>query len=207
MIFVNARFLTQNVTGVQRFAIELSRELVLKLGTEVKFIAPYNIIQKDLAEEFHVEIIGKCTGYLWEQIELPLYLKRKGSPKLINLCSMAPALYSNNIVTIHDRTWVRFPDTFSRSFKIVYRFLTPLLCREARKILTVSRFSLKEISDYFQVERNKFSVIYNAVDKRFLHKVDENLGKDPYFLAVSSIKGNKNFKVVLESFLLLQNKS
>ena len=86
-IVVNARFLTQKITGVQRFAIELSRELVKIYGDKIKFVAPGNIVQKEIAEEFHVEIVGRKSGYYWEQIELPLYLKKKGSPVLLNFRS------------------------------------------------------------------------------------------------------------------------
>lgn len=206
MIYVNARFLTQDLTGVQRFAIELSRELVKFLGDSVKFVSPCNVIQKKIAEEFHVEIVGKKTGYYWEQIELPRYLKKKGSPKLMSFCSVAPVFYSNNIVAIHDITWIRFPSTFSRSFRIMYHLLTPILCKKAKKILTVSHFSLKEICGYYGVPRNKIEVVYNAVDARFTNTDDPNLKKERYFVAVSSVKENKNFPVVVEAFKRMKEK-
>ena len=54
MIVVNARFLTQQVTGVQRFSIELSIRLKRIFGSEISFVAPQNIIQEDIAEELSV---------------------------------------------------------------------------------------------------------------------------------------------------------
>ena len=99
-IVVNARFLSQHITGVQRFAIEISKELN-KMDAQVRFIAPSNIIHKDIANELGAEPIGRLSGHLWEQIVLPKYLKGLGSPLLVNFCNTAPLNYSNNIVTIH----------------------------------------------------------------------------------------------------------
>ena len=45
MIVVNARFLTQQVTGVQRFSIELSIRLKRIFVSEISFVARQNIIQ------------------------------------------------------------------------------------------------------------------------------------------------------------------
>lgn len=205
-VVVNARFLTQRITGVQRFAIELSRQLINIYGKEAIFVAPYNILQKEIAEEFNVTVIGSHTGYYWEQIELPLYLKKHGSPKLLNFCSVAPLFYSNNIVAVHDITWVRYPKTYSNNFRVVYNFLIPRLCRKARNILTVSEFSKKEIAECYHIEKDKFLIVYNAVDKIFKKNEDQSLSNDNYFVAVSSVKENKNFPTVITSFLKLQKK-
>lgn len=74
-VIINARFLTQPVTGVQRFAIELSLRLI-KLIPNLTFVSPKNIFQKDLAKTLKVQCFGKFTSHFWEQIELPIYLKK-----------------------------------------------------------------------------------------------------------------------------------
>lgn len=205
-VYVNARFLTQEMTGVQRFAVEISRQLKSLLGDRVKFVAPSNIKFVELADELQAEIVGKHTGYCWEQIELPRYLKRKGSPVLLNFCSVAPLLYDNNILAIHDITWVRYPDTYSFRFRTAYNFLVPRLARKAAKIITVSDFSLKEISGYYNIPENRFVVAHNAVSQRFSQVIDDSLRNENYFVAVSSIKENKNFPMVIESFNLLKKR-
>ena len=206
MIYINARFLTQKMTGVQRFATELSFRLMKMLGNEIKFVAPYNIIEKEISERLQTEVIGTHTGYYWEQIELPLYLKKKGNPILLNLCSMAPLFYKNNIVAIHDITWVRFPQTFTIPFRAVYHFLTPKICNKARGIITVSEFSKNEISSYYDISKERFEVVYNAVDSAFKPIEDEDLKKENFFVTVSSLKENKNFPIVLEAFNKLQSR-
>ena len=47
-LFVNARFLTQDVTGVQRYAIELSRRLKT-LHPNVRFLTPQGVKQREVA--------------------------------------------------------------------------------------------------------------------------------------------------------------
>src|SRR3990172_5668577 len=78
MIFVNSRFLTQKISGVQRYAIEISKQLK-KLSPESRFISPKNIIHRELADLLEAIEYGTLKGHLWEQIELPRYLKDKNS--------------------------------------------------------------------------------------------------------------------------------
>lgn len=192
--------MTQKITGVQRFAYELSIRLKERCGENVVFLAPQNVIQHEMAKRLGAKCIGKHTGYFWEQIELPLYLLRHGSPKLINFCSVAPLLYGNNYVAVHDITWVRYPETYSKTFCYVYNFLIPHLCKRAKGIITVSEFSKHEISSYYKIPESKFTVICNAVSAMFHPIQDEKLWNENYFLAVSSVKANKNFVSVLMAF-------
>lgn len=200
MVVVNARFLTQKITGVQRFASELSIKLKSMLGKDVIFLAPHNIIETELAKELEVRVIGKHTGYYWEQIELPKYLRSIGSPLLLSLCNVAPLMYANNIVAIHDIIWKKYPKTSSWKFRLVYSYMIPHLCKSARHIITVSEFSKNEISKAFNIPEKKFTVIYNAVDDRFNRNKDESLKHENYFLAVSTVKANKNFQAAVRAF-------
>ena len=200
MIVINARFLTQNLTGVQRFAIETSLCLKKALGNEVLFLSPNNIVQTDYAKQLDAQVIGKHTGHLWEQIDLPLYLHKIGKPLLINLANMAPILYSNKISTIHDVAFLAFPQTFSKSFLYAYRFLIPRILKTSKHIITVSNFSKVEIMNAYQTKENQISVVYNAVNNDFSYKENKALKQEKYFLAVSSLNYRKNFKAVLQAF-------
>ncbi len=206
MIYINSRFLAQSLTGVQRFATELSFQLKEILGEKIKFVAPPDIIQKEIAKELNAEIIGSHTGYFWEQVELPQYLEKQGSPPLINFCSVAPLFYKNNIIAVHDITWVRFPETYSKSFRLVYNFLIPRLCKRAKHLITVSEFSKNELSHYYKLPKEKITIIPNAVNSIFKPVFQENLYCEMFFLAVSSVKANKNFPVILSSFEKLQKR-
>lgn len=201
MVVVNARFLTQNITGVQRFAVEISLRLKNIFGNEVLFLSPYNIVQKEYAKQLEVHIIGKHSGHLWEQLDLPLYLKKIGNPILINLANMAPIIYSNKISTIHDVAFLDFPQTFNKGFLYAYKFLIPRILKTSKHIITVSNFSKDEIIKAYHIIDNKVSVVYNAVSSDFKHNENQFLKQKKYFLAVSSLNYRKNFLAVLQAFV------
>lgn len=198
MYVINARFLTQNITGVQRFAIQISYELKKKLGSSVEYVSPKGIIHTSIANELEVKKIGSLKGYLWEQYDLPRYLKKKGSPLLINLCNTAPLLYRNKVVTIHDVAFEVFPEMFSFGFRNFYKFLVPKLYKTSKTVFTVSEFSKKEIIKYYGTINNDIHVIYNGISEAF--KKNELAEKAKFILAVSSLNKRKNFKNLLLAY-------
>lgn len=204
-IVVNARFLTQRLTGVQRFAIEMSLQLKQLYGDSIVFVSPQNVIHADIANKLKAKIIGKRKGHAWEQIDLLYYLCSHGKPLLLCLGNTAPLLYKNLVVTLHDITFKRFPNTFSWKFRLAYGLMIPVILKHARFVFSVSKFSVDEISDYYGYPKERMDVVYNAVDTAFKPILDENLRSDNYIFAVSSVKENKNFIVALEAFLKAQD--
>ncbi|WP_116790690.1 glycosyltransferase family 4 protein [Flavobacterium psychrotrophum] len=212
MIIINARFLTQPITGVQRYAIEICKRIRLEYSNdELIFVAPHNLLDNELAKELNVIVVGKRSGHIWEQIELPLYLKKlkknNDGPLLLNLCNTAPLLYNNKIVTIHDVAFEVFPETYSKNFLRVYKFMIPRIIKQSKHVITVSAFSKNEIVKYYNTAASKISVIYNAVSDLFYHSKDKGNVNQPYFTAVSSLNFRKNLPLVLDAFSLVYKKS
>lgn len=204
MIVVNSRFLTQRITGVQRFSIELSLQIKKKLGSRVLFVSPPNILHNDLAEILEVKVIGTRTGHAWEQLDLPCFLNRTGKPLLLCMGNTAPVMYRNKVSILHDVTFLRYPKTFSKKFLIYYRLVIPWVLRTSRHVFTVSEFSLEEIVSSYKINRHKLSVVYNAVNPIFEHIGDKVLNAEKYLFAVSSIKENKNFGIAVNAFKIVQ---
>jgi glycosyltransferase involved in cell wall biosynthesis len=198
-IYINARFLTQEITGSQRFAIEISRQLK-HLHPEIKFIAPKNIIHKEIAEELEVEVCGNLKGHLWEQIELPLCLKLKNNPVLINLVNTAPLVYKNKIVTILDLSWKNFPYAVSKKFYLWYKFLIPKIAKNSKHIMTISEFSKKDISESLNIPREKISIIDCAISGYFK---ELDFKKERIVLAVGSLHPFKNLERLINGFIFL----
>ena len=207
LVVINARFLTQNVTGVQRFAIEICKILKNKFAKDIIFLTPKNIIQKEVAEELGAHVIGDNSGHIWEQIDLPLYLKKQGNPLLINFCNTAPLFYKNKIATIHDVGFEAFPNSYSRKFLYFYKWLIPKVIKSSKSVLTVSNFSRDEIIKYYGTPAEKVKVIYNAVGSDFHEIKDETLSTQNFFLAVSSLNYRKNLPLVLEAFELFSKEN
>ncbi len=197
MIIINARFLTQKVTGVQRFAIELSKQLK-KLSDDILFVSPHNILDEALAAELGVVIIGKRTGTTWEQIDLRKYLRSKHKPLLVNFCNTGILYYSRQIVTIHDMSYKVNPAWFSKKFYRWYNFLIPHIAASSRKIITVSNSSKNDIVKYLKIDVDKIAVVYNA---SYLNSHDQpqNIARKPYILTVSSLEPRKNLGRLIEA--------
>lgn len=202
MIFINARFLTQEIGGVQRFAEQLCLALK-KIRNDLVFIAPHGIKMHESAKALDVRCIGRNSGHLWEQIDLPLYLYRQGSPLLMSVCNTGPMLYSNQIATHHDITYARFPHSYTRLFRTVYRIITPIMLSRIKTLVTSSRFSRGEISRFYGFPEKRILVLPAAVSESFTPKAPaESAGK--YLLAVSSPSAHKNFNRMIQAFMSLR---
>jgi glycosyltransferase involved in cell wall biosynthesis len=209
MIIINARFLTQPISGVQRFAIEISKELK-KSGCPIVFLTPKNIIQHELAKELDAKVLGILSGHLWEQIELQTYVLYKRA-FLLSFCNTAPLFVKNQIITVHDLSFKIHPEWFSKQFSTFYNFMIPAICANAKAIITVSNSSKKELHDILGISNDKISVVYNAVASIFEDKQDEKDINSPidgdYVLTVSSHHPRKNYKRLIEAFKLINNKN
>jgi len=205
-VIINCRFLTQSVTGVQRFAIELCKQFKL-LSSDFVFVSPKNVIHHELAKEFQVVTFGKLTGHLWEQIELPLYV---GNSLLINLCNTAPILKRNQYVFIHDAAVFRFPKAYNWKFVWSYMLLGKSLKHSAKKIFTVSDFSRNELIECLGVRPEKIAVISPGIeisggeDVRILEKL--SITKQNYVLTVGSLDPKKNINGLIYAFKQLKAK-
>ena len=191
------------MTGSQRFAIELCREFKKIYLGKILFVSPDNIMHQEIADEFGVQTMGRLgKGMSWEQIELPILLWKLGSPLLINLCSLAPIVYHNNIVAVLDLSFHLHPEWFSKSFSTLYNIIVPRAAANAKKVITISESSKNEITSYFRVRAANIDIIYPSVSSVFL---DADLINNPnqygdYILAVSSIDPRKNFSGLIQAF-------
>jgi glycosyltransferase involved in cell wall biosynthesis len=218
-IYINGRFLTQSVTGVQRYAIELINALDLLIEDQVieckKYsfclLAPSNIKNNNFnIKNIPVKQVGYLKGHLWEQIELPYYSQ---DGLLINLCNAAPLVKNNQLVTIHDAAVFSFPQAYSFAFRTWYIILLTGLGKRARTVITDSLFSKKELVHYSGVAQEKVQVIYLGKEHVFSCKTDEillkkhNLINKQFILAVSSMNPNKNFESIIKAIQLLDNEN
>nr|WP_321970031.1 glycosyltransferase family 1 protein [Serratia marcescens] len=182
----------------------ISLELCKKYD-DIIFVCPKGVLRNDVAQKLRVKQIGLSHGHLWEQVELPAYLIRKGSPLLINLGSTGPIAYKNKVITHHDITYLRYPESYSRDFLLFYKLLVPMMIKTSKHLLTVSEFSKREITNAYQYPQDKTSVIYNAVEDKFQSKQQET--PNAYFLAVASRNFHKNHRGMIDAFLALKSKS
>lgn len=203
-IFLNGRFLTRPLTGVQRTAYEMVMALDALIDQnqisrdDYNFILIYSGEITNPIELKHIKLLKKgiFKGNLWEQFELPLYTAGK---LLISMCSISSLFKFKQLVIVHDASYTVNPEYFSKGFRTWYKFAMPVLSRISRHIITVSEFSKGELIKHSGFKAEKTSVIYNSADHilrfgepdaAFVQKIE---ALKPYCLAVSSLGANKNF--------------
>ena len=202
-IYINGRFLTQKLTGVNRFAYELCLALAAK-GVDFQIIAPKNINESYDISKFKMCFLGHGNSHFWEQITLAFYFLFKKNYILINFSGLGSIFLKRQFITIRDLSFLKNPKWFSKKYYCFYKILTPIVAKKALQILTVSNFSKKEIQKYLGINEDKISVIYNAVSEKFNNKTPLSEKKE-YILAVSSIEPRKNFERLLAAAKLLDN--
>lgn len=203
-IFINGRFLTQPLTGVQRYGLEIVNALA-EVRDDLTVLVPR---AKLLARPTSAAMgtVGRLVGHPWEQLELPMYLRSQGYPTLVNLCNTAPVAYHRKISTLHDICFIRCPGSYSMAFRALYRLEIPLVLRTSRAIATVSEFSRTEISSYYEVDPRRISVVPDVANGIFFENGERvaNAGIR-YFLAVGSWAAHKNFEALLNAFKLVRS--
>ena len=211
MFVLNSRFLTQNLTGVQRYAYELFKQINKRAHDTVYMLPNQPILNNyEISANLDLQKHGRYKSHLWEQLELPAYLnKLSQKPLLLNLCNTAPLFYKNQIVTVHDIAYLR-GNWHSLSFRSLYKVIIPTVLKNSKHVITVSEFSKAEIMEAYKISADKISVVYNAgfsaIDIAKSEKGDMELNY-PYILSVGSIDPRKNLKRLIKAFLNLQQKN
>jgi glycosyltransferase involved in cell wall biosynthesis/GT2 family glycosyltransferase len=157
---VNGRFLTQPVTGVQRYArnvVTAMNAALSDLGANAPIIAPRSASDPSLSTMPLISA-GPLAGHAWEQTVLPAQWRGR----LLNLCNTAPAVKADQVVCIHDANVFVAPESYGPAFRAVYPPLQRLFARRAARIATVSAYSARQIAQYLPVRAADIVVLPNG---------------------------------------------
>lgn len=160
MIAINGRFLTQGLTGVQRYAREMTRALDALVASgaapPMRLIVPPGAEGLQDYPHLSLSIIGTRGGQIWEQLDLP---RAAGSTFLLNLGNTAPVSQGRNqAVVIHDAGVFDTPESYSWKFRQWYRGLQRMLVFRGARILSVSDFSAGRIAANLDLDSARIGV-------------------------------------------------
>ncbi len=203
-IYINGRFLTQSLFGVQRYAYELCKALK-ELGEEFTIVMPQKNVQTCYdTKGWNIVKWGRGNSHFWEQLVLPFFFLFKKNYCLVNFTGLGPAFVHNKVMTIHDLAFYENPKWYSMPYVFFYKLLTPICSKSSKAILTVSEFSKKEIVKWLHIDSEKIHVIYNSATYSEVKggELPTNI-PEKYYLAVSSIDPRKNFERLINVFAKL----
>ncbi|MBG0786436.1 MAG: glycosyltransferase family 4 protein [Anaerolineaceae bacterium] len=207
-IYINGRFYSQDITGVQRYSRELLRSLDGLLSTpeyaqvQVVCLVPRDAVDIPVFQNIEVRQVGMLRGNLWEQIELP---KHTRDGILFSPANIGPAFSRNQVLTIHDASVYVFPEAYSWLFRLKYKLLFSIYAHKANWVITDSAFSKSELVRICHFDPQRLSVVFPGYEHFAQANPDQaildrlGLAKGDYFLAVGSLSPHKNFKVIQQA--------
>jgi glycosyltransferase involved in cell wall biosynthesis len=214
-LFINGRFLTQDLTGVQRYASEIVKaldDLLLAAGPgapKCRLLAPKGADAAHLGlKSIEFATGGPLSGHPWEQTWLAA---AASGGVLVNLCNSGPVLHPRTLTVIHDAVVYRMPQHFSANYRRLHQTLGRVLGRNSR-IATVSHFSQGELGEVLGIDPARIAVIPNGTDHIARVAPDDSvtarkgLQAGRYFLFVGSPAPHKNLAAALKAFSGLSDK-
>ncbi|WP_057940490.1 glycosyltransferase family 4 protein [Algoriphagus resistens] len=146
------------------------------------------------------EYVGSKMGL--GNLLTPLMLSeeiKKSNADIFYSPSFMPPAFSKTpfIFTVHDLMHLFY---YSKLHKIYYEQVIARLAPKAKKIITVSHYSKKQLVELLHIPKELIKVIYNGVDNHFLQNEEEFKSERPYFLYVGNRRKNKNIPAMLSAF-------
>ncbi len=155
-ISINARFLAAPVTGVQRFALEVTAGIQRRRPT-VLFVPADAPLPTDLEVPPRV-VRGRLRGHAFEQLELPRLAARERARVVLHLAGTAPLRRRGDVLVIHDVLPLTQPAWFGRRFRMWRRLVLRTCAPRAARIVTVSRWAAAEIEQVLDVRSERIVV-------------------------------------------------
>lgn len=202
-IVVNARFLTQPLTGTQRYAYN-----VITRMRDVRLVSPaapqphYSNVPYDrLTVAPHL-----LRSHLWEQFVLPAHV---GSDDLLwSPGGMGSLFVRRLVITVTDLAVFENPECYGGAFGRWYRALYPVVANRARRVLTISEFSKEVIQRVLGVPADRIVVTHLGVDDAFrprsiaeIERLRQRLGlSEHYLLSVGALSPRKNLHRLLQAW-------
>lgn len=211
-VIINGRFLTQKITGVQRYAQEVVKALdtlINQFPIPIELIVPETCTKNLNLTRIIMIKYGKHSGIIWEQTDLATYIRHNNGLGL-HLCNSVPLIAPKGIICIHDITYKLNPQYIITkhliSAKLWHLLQYFISTKYALHLTTVSHYSQQEICREYKIPIEKITVAYNGW-QHFNTEISgpdslaeyPYLKEDEYFFSLSTIAKNKNFPWLIQA--------
>lgn len=186
------------------YALNLLQALLPKLeGEEVVLFTNPRTVLPLASRGFPVHVLNlpksRLLTALYQQIVFPFLLLFRKVDVIFSPEPIFPILLGKkNIVVIHDLAYRRFRDETDFFAGAYMRLMYFAASRFAKKIITVSEFSKKELLELYRPAKEKVSVIYEGPPA--MKTSSEKTINEPYFFFIGNTRPRKNLKRLLEAF-------
>ncbi|MBD3244477.1 MAG: glycosyltransferase [Candidatus Moranbacteria bacterium] len=172
-------------------------------------------VLKKIGKNFKFRTLKPSSKLFWTQKALPQFCK-KNKIDLVHVEYISPLRLPSKtklITTIHDVSFKRHGEFIKRLDRMILNFFIPKSLKKADKIISVSRFTKKEILDIYKfIPSSKVKVIYNGIDEKnfkpknrfdkekIISLKNKFSLKKKFILNVSSLQPRKNLPALIKAF-------
>jgi len=195
VVVFDADVLGRQRTGDETYALNLLRELgrlVSTAGIRLVAVTRRSDLVPDGVEPFELRARSQELRMAWT---LPRALRTLGA----SLCHTQHALPVRPpcpcVVTVHDVSFAREPDTMGWKDRAVFRRVVPQAVKRAARVLTVSERTKRDLVELYDVPPERIVVTPNGVDSAFT----PGPGAHDYVLSVGAIQTRKNQLAALDA--------
>ena len=164
---------------------------------------PWPVKKNFLWHFFLLEKLNKTVDFLDMVFDPSQFLHPLGNLKV-------PLVY-----VVHDVSFIKHPECHRRGKKTLFRFFFKDTLQKADCIVCVSNYTRNELLQYFSVDHDKISVIYEAAEECFrpisneseLGRIRQKYGlPESFLLYVGTIEPRKNIDQLLHAYHLLKDR-
>jgi len=146
---------------------------------------------------------------MWEQLAQPWTLRRIDADLAHEPVFVGPLLAPCPVVaTIHDLSFIRFPDLFRPVNRLYLTVMTRLTARRARRLIAVSAHAAAESVRLLGFPRERIDVLYHGVDPAFRPLPADEIAAfrrrqglpERFLLFVGTLEPRKNLVRLVKAF-------
>jgi len=155
----------------------------------------------------------RTLARVWHRARLPLPVEVfTGRVDLFHATdfTLPPTLpRTKTILTVHDLSFVRVPETASPTLKAYLDSVVPRSVRRAHHVLADSQATKDDLIELYGVAPAKITVILSGVDARFQPVEDSStraairakyaIGDKPYIFAIGTVQPRKNYARLIQA--------
>jgi glycosyltransferase involved in cell wall biosynthesis len=148
----------------------------------------------------------------WEQVVQPWALRQAGVDLVHGLALVGPLLDSHPlVVTIHDLSFLRYPQNFQTLKRLYLTLFTRLSVRRARRVIAISESTRRDIVEQYRVLPETVDLIYYGSDPAFRPLPEEHVARfrseqglpARFILFVGTLEPRKNVVRLIEAYARL----
>jgi len=208
-ILINGYFLCHRITGIERYAYEVTSRLdKLCKPDEIAIIVPVDAVNIPKYENIRIIKHGKTIqNSLWQNFTLQWFLITHREFIVLEFGNTALP-FAPGIVFLHDIYCEFFPEDFKKFrdkiTRIYNRQQYRLIAKHSKHIITVSNFSKNQIIQYCKAKPENISVIFSSWDHYKNIAPDYSIFNKfpvlskPFYFSVGSLSKRKNIKWIIE---------